>query len=154
MSPHQQRPQGRRHQGSPAGGSGPKLDLSAVKLKPGEDGALPASLFDSTAKDVAKAIGENKNGNKATQIRKFYEELASWEERARQDPKRFHEFLPFIRMLNAKAAYANGRQNVDDNFVRWIGHCLDQVDSIETLTNFKLFYEAFLGFYKVHGPKG
>lgn len=55
-------------------------------------------------------------------------------------------------MLNAKAAYAKGRNHVTENFVRLISHCLNQVDDIETLRNFKLFFEAFLGFYKLHGP--
>ena len=48
-------------------------------------------------------------------------------------------------MLNAKAAYAQGRQHVDANFVALIARCLGQVDSPETLRNFKLFFEAFLG---------
>ena len=33
-----------------------------------------------------------------------------------------------------------------------ISYCLSQVDSPQTLHNFKLFFEAFLGFYKLHGP--
>ena len=132
----------------------PTIDLSGVKLKVSDGGVLDANLISSTAEQVAKTIGQNERGNKPTQIRQFYEEVVMWEERARQNPDRFAEYLPFIRMLNAKAAYAKGRKNVDENFVALIDHCLKQVDDAESLRNFKLFFEAFLGFYKLHGPKG
>ena len=71
----------------------------------------------------------NERGNKPAQIRQFYDELVMWEERVRQDPDRFDEFLPFIRMLNAKAAYAQGRGHVDANFVALIARCLGQVEA-------------------------
>jgi len=131
-----------------------QLDTSGIVLHGGENGALDPALFDTVAHEAAKGIGSNKWGNKPAQIRQFYDELVMWEERVRQDPGRFQEFLPFIRMLNAKAAYAQGRQHVDQNFVALIARCLAQVDSPETLRNFKLFFEAFLGFYKLEGPKG
>lgn len=131
-----------------------QMDTSGMVLRGGENGALDPALFDTVAHAAAKAIGNNKWGNKPAQIRQFYDELVMWEERVRQDPGRFREFLPFIRMLNAKAAYAQGRQHVDANFVALIARCLGQVDSPETLRNFKLFFEAFLGFYKLEGPKG
>ena len=68
-------------------------------------------------------------------------------------PRKFDEYLPFIRMINAKAAYALGRNLVDDNYVKLINESLKQVDSTETLRNFKLFMEAFMGFYKEKRPK-
>ncbi len=127
---------------------------AAIDLRPNEKGALDPALFDTVAHAVAKAVGANDRGNKPAQIRQFYDELVMWEERVRQDPDRFDEFLPFIRMLNAKAAYAQGRGHVDPNFVDLIGHCVGQVESYETLRNFKLFFEAFLGFYKLERPSG
>ena len=132
----------------------PRLDTSGIVLRGGEKGALAPALFDTVAHEAAKVIGSNKYGNKPAQIRQFYDELVMWEERVRQDPERFPEFLPFIRMLNAKAAYAQGRGHVDANFVALIACCLGQVNSPQTLRNFKLFFEAFLGFYKLEGPKG
>lgn len=126
------------------------MDTSAIVLTPGAGGALDPALFDHVARDVAKTMGTS---NKPAQIRQFYDELVMWEERARQEPERFSEFLPFIRMLNAKAAYAKGRGHVDDSFLALITRGLAQVDSPETLRNFKLFFEAFLGFYKLERPK-
>ena len=132
---------------------GPTLDTSPIVLTPGEGGTLDPALFDRVARDIAKTLGENRNSNKPAQIRQFYDELVMWEERVRQEPARLPEFLPFIRMLNAKAAYANGRGHVDENFAAFIARGLEQVTSPETLRNFKLFFEAFLGFYKLERPK-
>lgn len=132
------------------------LDTGGIDLRPDEKGRLRPELFDRTAQAAAKAVAEGggSQANKPSQLRQFYDELVMWEEKVRQDPGRFDEFLPFIRMLNAKAAYAEGRRNVDRNFVELIGHCLGQVNSYETLRNFKLFFEAFLGFYKLERPSG
>ncbi|MCP4287205.1 MAG: type III-A CRISPR-associated protein Csm2, partial [Gammaproteobacteria bacterium] len=104
-------------------------------------------LFNTIAHNAAKAVaGDNYNQkNKPTQLRQFYDELVMWEEKTRQDKKRFPEYLPFIRMLNAKAAYAKGRNHVDQNFVELVSHCVGQVNSPDTLRNFKLFFEAFMG---------
>lgn len=148
------RQSGKGPHGGRAGEERSTLDTSGIKLKPVEGKALDPDLFDTVARRTADTIAENKHGNKPAQIRQFYEELVMWEERARLEPGRFDEFLPFIRMLNAKAAYASGRKHVDQNFVALIAHCLRQVSDAETLRNFKLFFEAFLGFYKLVGPKG
>ncbi len=142
---------GGRERGSTQGQA---IQLDKVVIRARDGASLDPDLFSAIAEQVARTIGANERGNKPSQIRQFYEELVMWEERARQNPERFGEYLPFIRMLNAKAAYAKGRKNVDDNFVDLIAHCLKQVDDLETLRNFKLFFEAFLGFYKLHGPKG
>jgi len=77
-----------------------------------------------------------------------------WEEKARADKDRFAEYLPFIRMLNAKAAYAKGRKHVDENFVAFVSCCVGQVDDYDSLRIFKIFFEAFLGFYKQERPTG
>lgn len=133
---------------------GPTIDLSKVVIKAGAEKSLDPELFSDISEQIAKTMGDERDAPKPTQIRKFFDELVMWEERVRQDEKRFPEYLPFIRMLNAKAAYAKGRKHVSENFVKLMNHCLKQVDSAESLRNFKLFFEAFLGFYKLHGPKG
>ncbi|NEX21456.1 type III-A CRISPR-associated protein Csm2 [Thiorhodococcus mannitoliphagus] len=152
---------GQRRGGAERGDRGPRydaprLDTSGIRLKPVDGTALPADLFDGIARSTAQAVaGDGRNqANKPTQLRQFYDELVMWEEKARSAPERFAELLPFIRMLNAKAAYAKGRKHVDDNFVDLIACCLGQVDDYPTLRNFKLFFEAFLGFYKQERPTG
>lgn len=129
-----------------------RLDTSAIVLQAQDNGALDPELFNTVAHQIAKTVaGDDRNQkNKPTQLRQFYDELVMWEEKTRQDEQRFLEYLPFIRMLNAKAAYAKGRNHVDQNFVDLVSHCVGQVKSPATLRNFKLFFEAFMGFYKLY----
>jgi CRISPR-associated protein Csm2 len=126
---------------------------------------IAPELFDTIAMDVAKVISEDhrgekhKNSNKSTQLRKYYDELCMWDQKIRQAPQSYVEYLPLIKMLNAKVAYANGRKSsghplVDDNFVKLMRHCLSQVTTDpKTFKNCKLFFEAFMGFYKMYQPK-
>ena len=123
------------------------LDTSAIKLDP-----IEANLFDVVAKQVAKTLADQKN-NKPTQLRRFYDEICMWSERVEANEEKFGEFLPFIRMLNAKAAYAQGRQLVDPNFVKLMRDGLAQVKDAKTMKYFKLFMEAVMGFYKEQRPK-
>jgi CRISPR-associated protein Csm2 len=115
---------------------------------------LDEELFNGTAEYAAQVIAIADKSNKPTQLRRFYNELVLWESRVSQRPKMFEEYLPFIRMLNAKAAYAHGRNKlVDENFVKLLQHTLKEVKNAETLTTCKLFWEAFMGFYKEKRPK-
>jgi len=113
------------------------------------------SLFDSTAEELAKIMAENTKSNKPSQIRKFYDELWMWTEKAK-DREKFVELLPLIKMMKAKVAYAKGRELVTEEFSLWFGHCMDRVRSenpeegVRALMNFRTLFEAFLGFYKVH----
>lgn len=110
---------------------------------------LNPELFSGQAKKVAEEIAqEKKELNKSSQLRRFYDEIVVWEEKLAVDPSKFDEFLPFIRMLNAKAAYAKGRNVVSESFVCLVEHTLAQVRDAKTMTLCKLFWEAFMGFYK------
>lgn len=121
-----------------------------IKLSP----PLNPDLFCDTAREAAQAVVRADNQrNKSTQLRRFYDELLLWEMRVRQveearQSEKFEEFLPFIRMLNAKAAYAEGRKLVDRTFVKLMHHTLAEVKDPQSLTACKLFWEAFMGFYK------
>ena len=117
---------------------------------------LDPALFDEIADKAAKAVAEdNRAGkNKSTQLRRFYDELLRWDQKVngggRQGAReRLREHLPFIRMMNAKAAYAKGRDLVGQPFVDMLRHCLGQVDEDPVaLCNCRHFFEAFMGFYK------
>ncbi len=135
------------------------IDLSGVKL----GNPLDPDLFNGKAMKFASRLGlledgRPRNENKPTQLRRFYDELVFWETKVRQieesqRAEKFQEFLPFIRMVNAKAAYAEGRKLVNPDFVALMGHTLGQVQDAKTLTHCKLFWEAFMGFYKQVRPK-
>jgi CRISPR-associated protein Csm2 len=119
------------------------------------DPELFDGIADKTAKFIATPVDEKKDGqkNKSTQLRKYYDELSMWEQKIKQNPEKYSEFLPLIKMINAKVAYANGRKLVDDNFLILMRHCLSQLtEDKKTFENCKLFFEAFMGFYKVYKP--
>ena len=119
------------------------------------DGKLDSELFNSIAQQAARRVAGDdprKSDNKPTQLRKFYDEIVLWDSKVMMHPEKFDEYLPFIRMMNAKAAYAKGRKLVDDNFVNLMHKGLQQVVCPETLHTFKLFMEAFMGFYKQERP--
>ncbi len=127
----------------------------SVKIILGEH--KPTTLFSDIADLAAKQIKDNSdNGkkNKTTQLRKFYDELAMWNERVQSKiqnkEQAFKELEPFIRMLKAKVAYAQGRDHIDASFRDIFNQTIDQVKSAETLNEAKLFMEAVIGFYKLY----
>lgn len=140
----QQRHQGQRSQHRQAENT-PAPQFTHIKLaKP-----LEPELFNGTAQRAAQSVARADNQrNKSTQLRRFYDELGLWETRVTQQPDKFDEYLPLIRMINAKAAYAEGRKLVDRTFVGLMHHTLSEVKDAETLSTCKLFWEAFMGFYK------
>lgn len=127
----------------------PAIDWSAYTL----DTPAP-ELFDTLAERAAERIANDRKKNKPSQLRGFYDEVITWDQRSRQwDDVQFLEQLPLIRMLNAKVAYAKGRDLVDDTYFSLFRHLLGQVKNKKHLHNFKLFLEAFHGFYKVVRPE-
>ncbi|MBD3767629.1 MAG: type III-A CRISPR-associated protein Csm2 [Gammaproteobacteria bacterium] len=114
---------------------------------------IDPNIYADVAESIAKAIGDHKNAVKAAQARRFYDEVVMWEEKIRQNPASFAENLPLIKMMKAKVAYAKGRKHIDAGFERMMNTGLNQVACPKTLTQFKTFFEAFMGFYKVYGPK-
>ncbi len=108
-------------------------------------------LFDTQAEKQAHALnieGGRSTKNKPTQIRRFYDELVGWQERIGGDDAKFKQYEAFIRMLNAKVAYAKGRGLVDDEFERWFRECIKATTSAKALDHFRLHFEAVLGFLK------
>lgn len=139
---------GRRdHPAPPA----PRLNFDVTRIRFTQP--LDPELFNSIAEEAAKAVGANNRSNKPSQLRRFYDELTLWESKVARQPDKFNEYLPFIRMINAKVAYARGRnQLVDDQVVSLMQQTLKQVTDAQSLTICKLFWEAFLGFYKKLRP--
>ena len=97
----------------------PRITISVadVQLK-----NIPATLFSDIAQDKARTVHEAGEGkkNKSTQLRRFYDELVMWYERVQfertpaERSAKYEEVAPFIQMLVAKAAYARGRDHVDE----------------------------------------
>ena len=144
--------QGRHGERSHGGGHRPQtppLQESLMRFYD-EEGKVRPELFDTNAAAIAEIFGKApKKSNSYTQLRRFYDEVVDLEDRISENTANFDELLPIIRMLNAKAAYALGReQKVDKNFVTFIRVCIEQVNGPKELKVFKMLFEAVMGFYK------
>jgi CRISPR-associated protein Csm2 len=115
-------------------------------------------LFSHEAETLAKNLKkdhDDSNGkkNKRTQLRKFYDEILRLQVEASTDQRNWYDVLPQVHMLAAKTAYADGRELVSPRFNSFITDCIKQVDDAESLKIFANFFEAMMGFYRLHGPK-
>lgn len=126
------------------------MDLTKIRFSE----PLPENIFDGIAQKAADDISNTRgNKNKSTQIRRFYDELVMWHDKVYSVPqdarqKKYEELAPFIKMLNAKVAYAFGRELVDEAFRKLFDHCIREVKGPESLKYCKLFMEALIGFRK------
>lgn len=117
-------------------------------------GDIPPELYADIAADMARLIKSQQSGttNSETQLRRFYDEICRWHQQVNHAPDRaeaYRKFAPLIKMIKAKAAYAHARnKQVDAKYVELLNHCINRVNSAETLAQCKLFFEAFSGFYK------
>ena len=130
----------------------PTISVSDIKLQ----SPVPVELFADIAQDKAITVAQAGGGrkNKSTQLRKFYDELVLWFDKVHLErtkeakASKYTEVAPFIKMMNAKVAYAKGRDHVDECFEQMFSHLIRQITDADTLKHAKLFMEAFMGFYK------
>lgn len=115
---------------------------------------IDPTLFSVTAEQMARDIGQEDRGkNKGTQLRRFFDELVRINTRAQREGDNWNLTHPLVHMMLAKAAYAQGRNLVTESFVKLMRDGISQVHDREDLQVLTNFLEAFMGFYKVHGPK-
>ena len=103
-------------------------------------------LFDTQAEDFAKAIDKN---TKATQLRRFYDELVRCQQLLGKKEDQWDSVLPLVKMMNAKVAYARARNHVDEVFYTTFSNLIKQIQQPQHLKNCKLFLEATVGFRKL-----
>ncbi|MEO6322288.1 MAG: type III-A CRISPR-associated protein Csm2 [Polaromonas sp.] len=130
----------------------PTISVSDITLA----SPIPVNLFSEIAQDKAAKVHEAGDGrkNKSTQLRRFYDELVMWFDKVQAErtketrASKYTEVAPFIKMMNAKVAYARGRDHVDECFEQMFSHLIRQISDADSLKHAKLFMEAFMGFYK------
>ena len=109
-------------------------------------------LFGDVAKKWAEDIAQESRGqlNKGTQIRKFYDAVLKLNQKAQniRESEYKTKVYPFVVMLKSKVAHAKARRLVSDKFETMINTCVVQANTKEKMELFKLFFEAFIGFYK------
>lgn len=115
---------------------------------------IKSDLFSTDAENLAKKIAEEgtKTCNKRSQIRKFYDEVLNFSVRFGKDSAEFEKMLPYLKMLNAKAAYAKGRGLISDSFKNFISDSLKQVNDKDDFEVFVGLFEAFMGYYRLYRP--
>jgi len=121
---------------------------------------IEPELFSTTAEQIAKIIdidgrdprNDKIKNNKPSQIRKFYNEVLNFRLMIEKEPSRFNEFLPYLKILNAKAAYARGRELISDSFKNFISESLKQINDFDDFEVFANLFEAFMGYYKFYRP--
>ena len=113
---------------------------------------INTDLFDGVAEQSAQEVSRagGRNRNKPTQLRKFYDEVLRLESLMKDKPEEFEKNLPYLKMLNAKVAYAKARDLVTEEFRQMIKQGISQVDNPDSLKLFARFFEAFMGYYKFH----
>lgn len=134
------------------------MDVKFWKDKPQKH--LYPDLFSEKAEGWAKEIsqaGDSKK-NKPTQLRKFYDEVVRFDSALKSVPSEkqkdeFFMLLPYLKMLNAKVSYAEGRDLVSKEFKDFIKKSLAEVNDIEDFNAFSGFFEAFMGFHKYYAEK-
>ncbi|MBS4062065.1 MAG: type III-A CRISPR-associated protein Csm2 [Bacteroidetes bacterium] len=115
---------------------------------------IKPDLFSTDAENLAKKVAEDgtRTCNKRSQIRKFYDEVLNFSARVGKDPIEFEKMLPYLKMLNAKAAYAKGRGLISDSFKNFLSSSLQQVNDKDDFEVFTGFFEAFMGYYRLYRP--
>lgn len=115
---------------------------------------LNPDLFSLKAEELAKNISDEGNTkiNKPSQIRKFYEEVLKFDNRLKTNEDDFDNILPYLKMINAKVAYAVGRDLVSKGFKDFISTSLEQINDKKDFDVFASLFEAFMGYYKYYRP--
>ncbi len=116
---------------------------------------LDPLLFSSVAEDWASKVyksGEReRDKNKRSQLRKFYDELLRLNALAKMSPGDWDDIHPYVNMLIAKVVYARGRNKVTREFEDMLKYCISHVQEDKDLDVFANFFEAFMGFYRQYG---
>ncbi len=116
-------------------------------------GIVNPELFSEVANKWAEQIKtsgkNNRDRNKSSQLRKFYDEVLLFHGRVKSEEE-FQKMLPYIKILNAKAYYAEGRRLITKDFREFIQKSLSQINNKKDFDVFVKFFEAFMGFYKYY----
>ncbi|MGA2224293.1 MAG: type III-A CRISPR-associated protein Csm2 [Syntrophobacteraceae bacterium] len=115
--------------------------------------SIRPELFSKDVEQLAITLSKEVGSNKGTQIRRFYNEVVRLNALAKASADDWDNVLPYVHMLVAKSAYAEGRKLVTETFVKFIKESIGQIKSKEDLDVFANAFESFVGFYKKYREK-
>ncbi|MEN9945805.1 MAG: hypothetical protein RLZZ293_191 [Pseudomonadota bacterium] len=120
-------------------------------------------LFSASAEKFAKKFDEtgvtidnngsskkDKNKNTRTQLRGFYDEIVTWNDKIGSNDEKYQANEPLIRMFLAKVAYSLGRGHISSEVNQFMVECFKQINSAKSLNNFRLLFESIMGYYVQH----
>jgi CRISPR-associated protein Csm2 len=114
-------------------------------------------LFSQVAEDFARQMDQERerkrNCNNQSQLRKFFDEITRLNMAAKTSLQNWPNVLPLVHMLTAKAAYAHARDLVSEGFLDFIKNGVKQIERPEDLNVFTMFFESFIGFFKLYDEK-
>ncbi|RMG43134.1 MAG: type III-A CRISPR-associated protein Csm2 [Candidatus Dadabacteria bacterium] len=116
-----------------------------------EEKTIDPELYCGKAQEIAGALSD-RSKNKSSQIRKYYDELVALEDRLRvsDEPERDWAVIkPLVKMTVAKVAYAQARELVTPNFVKFVKSGVDQINDHQDLSVFTTLFEAVIAFKKL-----
>ena len=123
-----------------------------------ENGRIKEDLFSDIAENIVKKClkpKSKKEKEKLTlnQIRKFYDEVLNYESLIKsakdKEEEEFKEWIPYIRMLKAKAHVAYERGNINKNFKIFIEKNIDYIgEDYKKFKVFVKFFEAIVAYSK------
>jgi len=125
-----------------------------------KNGHIDPVLVHKRAMDWANEFYPNPKNTKdkknltSAQIRKFYGEVLTIEEKLKSSNK-FELVYPQILMLKSKAAYAANpsSRKIPDSFRNWIDMMIDNIKDEKDFKAFKLIFEAIVGYFYGKGAK-
>ena len=130
-----------------------KIELWKDSEKKSVDPTLYSAMAEKLSMEMAQDCENSRRRlNKRTQVRKFYDEVLQLEMAAKTRKGDWDNILPLVHMITAKAAYARGRDLVSENFLDFIKSSVNQISTPDDLKVFANFFEAFMGFYRMHCP--
>jgi CRISPR-associated protein Csm2 len=133
---------------------GVEIDLHTPNKNLFSDSAKSlAETFDETGATVDKRGGSRKDKNTRTQLRGFYDEIVTWNDKIGVNEEKYKLNEPVIRMFLAKVAYSLGRGHISNEVNEFMNDCFRQIDSAASLNNFRLLFEAIMGYYVTYRSK-
>ncbi len=120
-----------------------------------EQRILNVELFSQKAEDLARRLKDDKNKNRPSQLRKFYDQVLEIDARLRKlgSAEDFEVVRAQLHLLLARSAYAQGRGLITGEFREFLKACISQIRSPEDLAVFRDVFEAFMAYYKMYRPK-
>lgn len=116
---------------------------------------LDESLLTTRAEEwVNKFLRNQKDDLTSAQIRRFYGEVLSLEEKINEIPD-FEVMRPHVKLLKSKAAYAANPNNrkIPDSFRDFIFQMVDSIQDKKDFKAFKTIFEAVVGYFYGKGAR-